>query len=140
MPPTPNVVTFYDYFKSLWKQTIGKYVFHHKAKHIYIVIDKPSFLPPPRSIVHKSRASRTTQDVIVDPVISDESQIPHGSAYSSILACKSASFKSELIKYITSQFLDEATSTTSNYDFNVTLDSPASDYGTQWVQIRAFRK
>ena len=54
MPPPPSVITFNDYFHLLWQQTIGKYVLHHQAVYLYIVVDKPDFLPPPRSIVHKS--------------------------------------------------------------------------------------
>ena len=59
MPPLPSVSTFCDYFQVLWQQTVGKYVFQHQASHIYIVIDKPDYLPPPRSIVYKSRSSKS---------------------------------------------------------------------------------
>ena len=78
----------------------------HQAVYLYIVIDKPDFLPPPRSIVHKSRAStqKSDQDSIVEPVVADEYEIPHGKAYSSMLA-KCTEFKAELIEYMTSKFL-----------------------------------
>ena len=60
----------------------------------------------------------------MEPAIIDEGHIPHGSAYSSLLA-KSSTFKAELISYITSHFSDEALSTTREYDYSITLYSPA---------------
>ena len=125
MPPPPPVITFNDYFHLLWQQTIGKYVLHHQAVYLYIVVDKPDFLPPPRSIVHKSRAStqKSDQDSIVEPVVADEYEIPHGKAYSSILA-KCTEFKAKLIEYMTSKFLTQAGAITNQYKFVVILDSP----------------
>ena len=82
MPPPPSILTFYDYFQVLWQQTVGKYATRHQASYIYIVIDKPDYVPPPRSIVHKSRSNqlKSNQQSIVEFTVTDKSQIPHGKA------------------------------------------------------------
>ena len=98
---------------------------HHQASYyIYIVIDKPDFLPPPRSIVHKARSSKSksNQDSITEPTVSDESQIPHGNAYTSFLA-KYQGFKAKLLEYLTETFLSHATSSTNQYSYSMILDS-----------------
>ena len=125
MPPSPSVSTFYDYFQLLWEQTVGKYVTHHQASYIYIVIDKPDYLPPPRSIVHKSRSSKSksNQDSTAKPTVTDESQIPHGKAYSSLLA-NYQGFKAKLIEYLTENFISHATSSTKQYNYSLIMDSP----------------
>ena len=111
MPPSPSVSIFYDYFQLLWQQTVGKYVTYHQVSYIYLVIDKPDYLPPPRSIVHESRSSKSksNQDSIAEPTVTDESQILHGKAYSSLLA-KCRGFKAKLIEYLTEKFISHATS------------------------------
>ena len=122
MPPPPTVAVFEDYFNHLWNQTVGKSVFHHQAAHIYIVIDKPDYLPPPRALVHELRASTSLN--FIEPTVSDESSIPHGKVYSSTLA-KSTTFKSHLIEYVTSKFVSKAMILTKNYDFSLVIDSPS---------------
>ena len=126
MPPPPSVITFHDYFHLLWQQTVGKYVFKHKALYLYIVIDKPDFLPPPRAIVHRSRTNTQKSNLAsaVEPVVTDDSLIPHEKAYSSILA-KCPQFKVKLLEYITSKYQTQAVSSTKQCHFSVILDSPS---------------
>ena len=111
MPPPPTALTFLEYFTLMWQQTVHKYGFRHHAKHIVIVIDKPEFLPPPRSIVHKSRASKSATGSCSEPTVTDDSPIPHNLSYSSLLA-KSKTFKTKLIEHMTSKFLTQAQATT----------------------------
>lgn len=103
MPPPSTATTYGDYFAVLWKQTVGKYALHHCAEDIVIVIDKPDFLPPPRSIVHKARAKRSSIE-LPDQAISDTCNVSHGTSYSSILA-RLKTFKEQPIKYMTLKFL-----------------------------------
>lgn len=126
MPPPPSIITFHDYFNLLWQQTVGKYVYRHQALYIYIIIDKPDFLPPPRSIVHKSRAHthKSNQTSNAEPAVTDESQIPHGKTYSSFLS-NSPSFKVKLVEYVTSKYLSQGISSTKLRNFSVILDSPS---------------
>lgn len=104
MPPPPTVLTFSDYFDHLWRQTISRYSIRHNASHVYLVIDKPDFLPPPRSLVHQSRASKSDQDTRPDPIIEDDQIIPHNKTYTSLLS-KSNSFKRKLILVFIKQIL-----------------------------------
>lgn len=123
MPPPPTVVTFHDYFEHLWRQTVGKYALQKNAAHVYLVFDKPDFLPPPRAIVHKSRGKRA-ENSIINITIRDDAAIPHNTAYSSLLA-KSSTFKQQLLEYVTTQFKNKASKTTTTYNFVVTIDSPS---------------
>ena len=126
MPPPPSVATYLDYFHLLWQQTVKKYVLRHQSLYLYIIIDKPDFLPPPRTIVHTSRAnkSKSSQDTIVSPEVTDESQIPHGKCYSAILA-NCTQFKVKLIEYVTSKFQAQAMHSTRQRHFSLILDSPS---------------
>ena len=124
MPPPPTVLIFNDYFSHLWQQTISRHAIRNGADHIYPVIDKPNNLPPPRSIVHKSRASKSGEDTTTDPTIDDENFIPHNRLYSSLLS-KSKSFKSKLHQYLSTKFLDKSDTVTSKHSFSVTIDSPS---------------
>ena len=65
--------------------TVGKYAIQKGSTHVYLVIDKPDYLPPPRSIVHTSRGKRNQEDSL-DPVIRDDATIPHSNSYSAVLA------------------------------------------------------
>ena len=38
MPPPPNVTTYNEFFTHLWNQTVGKFVFQHRAAHVIIVL------------------------------------------------------------------------------------------------------
>ena len=87
-----------------------------------LVIDKPDYLPPPRSIVHTSRGKRNQQDFL-DPVIRDDATIPHSNSYSALLA-NSTSFRRCLLQYLTENFGDKSKTVTRNYTFSVTIDSP----------------
>ena len=43
MPPPPDVVTFFEYFSFLWDCVFDRY--KRYCKYLYIVIDKPQYLP-----------------------------------------------------------------------------------------------
>ena len=124
MSPPPTVLTFGEYFDHLWQQTINQYSIRQGAFHVYLVIDKPDFLPPPRSIVHQSRASRSDQDTSPDPVIEDDQIIPHNETYTSLLS-KSNSFKTKLIEYLSNKFIAQSAAITTKYRFSDTIDSPS---------------
>ena len=123
MPPPPNVTTFNEFFTHLWNQTVGKFVFQHRAAHVIIVLDKPDFLPPPRSIVHTTRA-RSAQDTKVDPTVAADEHIPHSRTYSSLLSA-SQTFKSNLLEFITTQIIDKAVTVSRQFNFSLTMDSPS---------------
>lgn len=112
MPPPPDVVTFFEYFSFLWDCVFDRY---RKHKYLYIVIDKPDYLPPPRKLVHASRKERVgslTCSAYLDPEISDSSPIPHSQAYTSLLS-SSETFKWKLIQYISNKMIETASSTIS---------------------------
>ena len=123
MPPPPSVVTFNDYFTHLWSQTIGKYIFRHRAAHLVIILDKPEFLPPPRSIVHTTRA-KSAQDTKVEPTVAADEHIPHNRTYSSLLST-SQTFKINLLEFITTQIVNKAVVTSGQFNFSLTIDSPS---------------
>ena len=81
-------------------------MFQHRAAHVIIVLDKPDFLPPPRSIVHTTRA-RSAQDTKVDPTVAADEHIPHSRTYSSLLSA-SQTFKSNLLEFIMTQLIEKA--------------------------------
>lgn len=104
----------------LWRLTVA---IQKSATHVYLIFDKPDHLPPPRSIVHRSRGKRNQHDT-PDPVVTDAAAIPHSKSYSSLLA-NSTTFKRCLLQYVTDLFRDKSTAVTSNYSFSVTIDSPS---------------
>ena len=61
---------------------------------------------------------------MVEPVETDESEIPHGTVYSSLLA-NCHGFKAKLIEYITTKFLSEANFSTKQSNYTLILDSPS---------------
>ncbi len=122
MPPPPDVLTFHQYFRKLWERSVGKYALTLQCKKIYIVIDKPDFLPPPRSIVHYSRSLKTQTCSTVDPNIEDEKPIPHDHTYTSLLA-NSTSFRENLLTYLSTKIITEAKSVTCAKPFDLVLDT-----------------
>ena len=123
MPPPPNVTTYNEFFTHLWNQRVGKFVFQHGAAHVIIVLDKPDFLPPPRSIVHTKRA-RSAQDTKVDPTVAPDEHIPHSRTYSSLLSA-SQTFKSNLLEFITTQIINKAATVSLRFNFSLIMDSPS---------------
>ena len=95
-PPPPDIST-YDYFQYLWNIVISGNV--DICKYLYIVIDKPDYLPPPRKLVHEARRKKSGCFRGVEPVIVDNAPLPHGKIFEQLLALPS--FKSKLIHFIT---------------------------------------
>lgn len=94
---------------------------------MYIVIDKPEYLPPPRKLVHASRKERAgslTCSAYLEPEISDISPIPHSQAYTSLLS-SSETFQCKLIQYISKKMIENALSTITSHQLVVVIDSPA---------------
>ena len=102
--------------------TNSRYLLRHRALYLYIVIDKPDFLPPPWLIVHRSpaRTHKSNQASTIDPAVTDDALIPRGKEYSTILA-NCPQFKVKLIEYITSKYQAQAVSSTKQSNFP---DSP----------------
>ncbi len=123
IPPTPDIVSFYDFFTSLWARIVQKYAIHHQCKRIYIVIDKPEYLPPPRLLVHQSRSKRSGSYAGPTPKITDSATIPHGKNYTALLS--SATFKADLLDYLTKQFITHSVQVTKTYPFHLLLGSPS---------------
>ena len=120
MAPPPDVVTFFEYFSFLWDCVFDRY--KRYCKYLYIVIDKPEYLPPPRKLVHACRKERAGSLTYLDPEISDSSPIPHSQAYTSLLS-SSETFKCKLIQYISKKMIENALSTL--HQLLVVIDSPA---------------
>ena len=81
MPPTFGVDTYEDYFSSIWSSTVAIYTNNHRCQYVHIIIDKPEFLPAPRTLVHQARLRKAQSISESDPKISDASPIPHGNKY-----------------------------------------------------------
>ena len=153
IPPTPEIVSFYDFFLSLWTRIVRKFAIHHHCKSIYTVVDKPEHLPPPRLLVHQSRAKRSGSHSGPTPKIGDSAAIPPGKNYISLLSSplyhtgknyisllssplyhtgknyisllSSPSFKADLLEYLTKHFIAQAVQVTNTYPFQLLLDSPS---------------
>ena len=97
MPPGFGVDTVQDYFSSLWDRTVASY---YQCQYVYIIIDKPNFLPPPRTLVHQARSQKAKSSE-PEPNITDKTSIPHGNKYTSLLSVKS--FEANLMKYLTNK-------------------------------------
>ena len=124
MPPPPEVITFSQYSTFIWDTSVRKYGLHNKSKFIYLVIDKPDFLPPPRVLVHQSRAKATQESQSLDPEIGDEQPIPHDRAYTALLT-SSETFKQKLLKYLSTKMLQRSLETTTSTDIEVVIDTPS---------------
>ena len=107
---------FIELFTHLWNQTDGKFVFKHRVAHVIIVLDKPNFLPPPRSTVHTTRA-RSAQDTEVDPTVATDEHIPYSRARSSLLLA-SQIFKSNLLEFITTLIIGKAVTVNRQFNFH----------------------
>ena len=123
MPPPLSTNTFLEYFEHLWGITVAKYGMQNENTKVYLVFDHQDYLPPPRSIVHTTRGKGKQQD-LPDPLIRNDSPIPHGNSYSSLLA-NSKTFRKSILHYLTSNLVKKALATTKHYNFTVVIDSPS---------------
>ena len=57
--PPPHIATFSSYAKYLWERIVIKLGIQRGANVIRIVVDKPSYLPKPRDLLHTSRSDKT---------------------------------------------------------------------------------
>ena len=107
-PTPPDLKTYSDLATYYWKSVIEKLGYHRGAQTVTIVIDKPEYLSPIRSIIHKERKHKlknTAQEV--DKVnITDDGYVPHGTQYTSALQI--SNFKSKLITYLVNTFTQMA--------------------------------
>ena len=125
IPPPVDVITYYQYANHLWECSVKKYGLKNGAKYIYIVVDKPAFLPPPRALVHRTRSEATQGTMYtVDPEIRNDLPVVHGSRYISLLA-NSKTFKEKFIKYLSTQMLRNALTVTSNESVKIIMDTPS---------------
>ncbi len=117
--PTPEIVSFYD-FSSLWTKIVQKYAFYYKCTRVYLVIDKPEYLPPPRRLLHQSRSQESGVSLLT-PKVLDSAPIPHGKNYTALLS--SSTFKANLIHFYTEHFITRSIHATKTCPFE--LDSPS---------------
>lgn len=100
MPAPTNVHDYSELASHYWNVAVKKYLSQFNVSEIYIVIDKPASLPPPRTIVHANR--ETTSKHAIVPLstinISNSTEVFRGCQYTSMLHNKA--FKSSLITYL----------------------------------------
>ena len=83
IPPPPDVSNFADFASFLWLSIVKVYAIDLHCRYIYIVIDKPEFLPPPRTLVHKSRSKKSGRYSGHELQVTGPTPVPHGKSYSS---------------------------------------------------------
>ena len=122
MPPPPNIVTYCDLALHLWNKAIKRFLSQYNVE-VYIIVDKPDYLPPPRYIVHdqRARANRGSLVPVSHSTIEDNTAVYHGSQYTSMFC--DIEYKSSLISYLCHKFLEYCHS----IPFTV-IDSPAFPY------------
>ena len=122
IPPPNHILTYKDFAKHLWNEAVELYVKEYNIGEVYIVVDKPEFLPPPRQIVHKSRKSKTKPIPFCMPQIGDMDDIFHGKEYTTLLT--DIEFKSQLLAYVFHQFINFAATSCVPV---IVIDSPSFD-------------
>ena len=106
MPPPFTVVKYHELASHLWKLAVTKFLGNNNVREVYIVIDKPDFLPPPRNIVHELRSANvnTHTNTLSKLSITDDDDVLHGSHYASFISDKG--YKSLLVEYLCKKFLE----------------------------------
>ena len=118
MPPPADINTFEQHVNYLWSVCVESHRRKLNPDCIYIVIDKPKYLPPPREVVHTYRSDRTNDLNSAQPVGSTL-PIPHGTEYSASLCIQE--FKADIVEFVTTRFILMAQKTHTN----IVIDSPA---------------
>ena len=116
-PPPPDVLTFLSFAKYLWKKVVTSLGVNRNARTVKIVVDKPSFLPSPRDLLHNKKSSKSGIMPAHECIIGDINTIPHCSDYQAMLA--NPKLKSQLVSYIMNKFQAYAC---SQHFVNVLLD------------------
>ncbi len=116
--PPAHVRTFDHYCTYLWNRAVAS----HPTNLVYVVIDKPPFLPPPRELVHKARASKHSAKKVVPPSISDSCRMPSANEFAALMS--SDTFKAKLVDYVSHKFAQKAK---SSPHLTLVMDSPAFD-------------
>ena len=124
IPPPVTVITYLDLAVNIWNTAVKSFINQFNVEEIYVVIDKPAFLPPPRDLVHKQRSKKASSVPLCTPtIIKDSEHISYGSEYTSLLTDEI--YKSELIKYLSIKVLEFAVS--ADVPLFI-IDSPAFPY------------
>lgn len=127
MPPPVNVATYNEFSEYLWRKIVGNYTSKYNIKEFYIIIDKPNYLPPPRSIVHKSRYGKNKSIPLSIPDISDNGNMYHSAEYTTFLGDQE--YKNKIICYLSNKFIQFALLSTSHLPaLRIVIDSPAFDH------------
>ena len=63
MPPPSHITTFEQYAAHLWSMCVQTFKTRLNPSQIYIVVDKPQHLPPPRDLVRTLRSNKTSNFV-----------------------------------------------------------------------------
>ena len=88
------------------------------ANVIRIVVDKPTYLPKPRDLLHEDRSDKTGKLTIDDCSIGPDETIPQCIKYQQMLANKD--LKRKFITYIMDEFIKFGKD--SNLSVNIILD------------------
>ena len=102
-PPPPHVTTFSSYAKYLWERIVIKLGTQRGANVIRIVVDKPSYLPKPRDLLHENRTGKTGRLNVDECKIGADETIPQCKKYQQMLA--NENLKKQFISYVMDQFL-----------------------------------
>ena len=119
-PPPPDVTTFLALSNFVWEKIVNVSFVGRNPKKVTIVVDKPSFLPAPRALLHQSRSFKSGVLSSHDCTIQDSAQVPHGKDYQAMLA--NSKLKEQLISYLMTKIV-QLTNTKHDYqNVQVILD------------------
>ena len=104
-PPSPIVQTYKQLAEEMWNQVVIKLGFGRGGKIVTLVIDKPTFLPKIRDMLHTERHRKLKGGVKIPKIISDTEKILHGDMYVGALA--DGAYTSHLISYLCHYFLEK---------------------------------
>ena len=106
-PPPPDVDTFASYASYIWDKIIFKLGVCRGANIVRIIVDKSTFFPEPRALLHDTRSSNTGKMNAHECTICDEGLIPLCNDYQKMLA--NAELKRKYISYLMDYFVKTAT-------------------------------
>jgi hypothetical protein len=95
----------------------------HGFNCIYIVFDKPDFLPPPRTLVHQSRAEKVGKLNDQPYPIADNHEIPLN-GFTALLSLKE--YKADLVQYISFKLTSKSVLTSGVEEITFIIDSPSA--------------
>ncbi len=107
IPPPPHTSTYAHFGYYLWNYIVLKRGFHRGVKSVTLAIDKPSFLPKIRSLVHSERAkAKISSQFLIPNSITTDDKLWHGSSYTALLQV--AKFKTILVDFLSFYLLSKA--------------------------------